>query len=239
MTETLQWLDPSSLAFPPLNSALSEPNGLLALGGDLSTERLVSAYSHGIFPWYNQGEPVLWWSPDPRAIIPTTALRINRSLRKFLKQCPYRVTINHAFEEVITYCADAPFRKEGTWILDEMQQAYTQLHQQGMAHSVEVWDNSNNLVGGLYGVAIGGFFSGESMFYLQSNASKVALVALAQLLNSQAITFIDCQIVNPFLADMGCIELSRNEFIKLQSIEKQKTMPNDFWLPRQLSLAIL
>lgn len=238
MTETLQWLDTESLAFPPLNSALKEPNGLLALGGDLSVERLVSAYSNGIFPWYNQGEPVLWWSPNPRAIIPTDQLRINRTLRKFLKSCPYHVTLNHAFEEVIEYCADAPFRREGTWIIDEMIDAYKELHKQGYAHSVEVWQE-NTLVGGLYGIAVGGFFSGESMFYSQKNASKVALVALANLLQTQGIKFIDCQIANPFLVDMGCIEVSRQAFIDQQSLLVNKQLPEQFWLPRTLDLAIL
>lgn len=238
MTETLQWLDTESLDFPPLNCALQEPNGLLALGGDLSAERLISAYRQGIFPWYNQGEPVLWWSPNPRAIIPLEQLRVNRTLRKFLKQCPYSITLNTAFEEVIEYCADAPFRKEGTWIIDEMIDAYNALHQKGYAHSIEVW-NEGKLVGGLYGIAINGYFSGESMFYSQSNASKVALVALANLLKTQNISFIDCQIANPFLEDMGCINLPRDAFIKQQMKEVAKQLPDRFWLPRPLELAIL
>lgn len=238
MTETLQWLDAESLTFPPLSSALKEPNGLLALGGDLCVERLLAAYKQGIFPWYNQGEPVLWWSPEPRAVIPTNQLRINRTLRKFLKNCPYQITLNHAFEEVIEQCADAPFRKEGTWIIDEMIDAYTELHRQGHAHAIEVWQDTQ-LVGGLYGVAIGAFFSGESMFYCQSNASKVALVALAQLLSDQGIEFIDCQLANPFLEDMGCVEISRTDFINQQSSLVASQLPAQFWLPRQLELTIL
>ncbi|GLX85407.1 leucyl/phenylalanyl-tRNA--protein transferase [Thalassotalea loyana] len=237
MSQTLYFLNESSLAFPDLSFALSEPNGLLALGGNLTPERLVEAYANGIFPWYSDDEPIMWWSPDPRAIIPTDEIYINKTLRKFLKKSSYTVTVNKAFNDVIAYCADAPFRTEETWIVDDMMTAYRQLHQLGHAHSIEVWQD-DKLVGGLYGVAINGFFSGESMFYNASNASKVALISLAQLLKEQGITFIDCQINNPFLESMGAIEISRDEFVRLKQKAINTMVPDNVWLPRQLYLPL-
>lgn len=230
---TLQWLMPNSFDFPPLNSALTEPNGLLAIGGDLSSERLIQAYQHGIFPWFNEGEEILWWSPTPRAIINVNSLRINKTLKKFLKKELYTVSINTCFDRVMDYCANALFRKEGTWIVDEMKHAYKQLHRQGFAHSIEVWDKER-LVGGLYGIAINGFFSGESMFYLKTNASKVALVNLAQLLKSENIDFIDCQITNDFLVDMGSFEISREDFVQQKNIAQNIKLSSKFWQPRTL-----
>ncbi|REL26826.1 leucyl/phenylalanyl-tRNA--protein transferase [Thalassotalea euphylliae] len=234
MSQTISFIHPSSLAFPPLESALTEPNGLLAVGGDLTPQRLVQAYSEGIFPWFSDGEPIMWWSPDPRAIIPTSDIRINRSLRKFLNKTPYQVSINRAFDQVIELCADAPFRHDETWIVPEMMSAYRQLHLLGHAHSVEVWDQEK-LVGGLYGVAINGFFSGESMFYKAPNASKIALVTLAKQLEAQGITFIDCQITNPFLEDMGCVEVSRSKFIKQKQAMQSVSLTCGFWTPRIVS----
>jgi len=228
MSQTLELLSNESLTFPPLSHALTDPNGLLAFGGDLSVERLCSAYKHGVFPWYSDAEPIMWWSPNPRAIITTSSLKVNRTLRKVLKQKNFSVSINKAFDEVIHLCADAPFRKEDTWIVNEMIDAYKQLHLQGYAHSVEVWQN-NELVGGLYGVAINGYFSGESMFYEVSNASKIALVSLANYLETANINMIDCQLLNPFLEDMGCFELSRNEFIQRQKQHLSINVPQDFW----------
>jgi len=242
MSQVLYQLNDEDLTFPPLSHALTEPNGLLALGGDLSAQRLINAYGNGIFPWFSENDPLMWWSPDPRAIIKIKDLRINRTLRKSLNKAPYFVTLNQDFEQVINYCADAPFRDEETWILDDMQLAYSQLHQLGVAHSIEVWQQDDStldqkqLVGGLYGVAINGFFSGESMFYTRSNASKFALVALAKLLSDIGIEFIDCQLLNPFLQDMGAIEISRDEFIKQQVNAITKEVPSNFWQPRQLPL---
>ncbi|WP_441003336.1 leucyl/phenylalanyl-tRNA--protein transferase [Pseudocolwellia agarivorans] len=233
MNQTLELLSNESLVFPPLENALTEPNGLLAVGGDLSVERLCSAYHHGAFPWYSDEDPIMWWSPDPRAIITTSSIKINRTLRKVLKQKNFTVSINKAFDDVISLCADAPFRKEDTWIVSDMIKAYKQLHQQGHAHSIEVWQN-DELVGGLYGVAVSGYFSGESMFYKVSNASKIALVALAQYLESVNITMIDCQMLNPFLEDMGCTEVSRDYFIALQKKHLSMTIPKDFWLPKEI-----
>lgn len=235
MSQTLHFLNDSSLAFPDLSHALSEPNGLLALGGDLSVPRLKSAYQHGIFPWYSDSEPIMWWSPDPRAIIPTNDVRITKTLRKFLRKSPYTVTVNQAFTDVINLCADAPFRQEDTWIVNDMIQAYIALNKSGIAHSIEVWQD-NLLVGGLYGVAINGFFSGESMFYRASNASKLALIALAELLKESGIKFIDCQITNSFLEDMGAIEISRAEFLTSKDNALKIQLPDNFWRPRQLYL---
>ncbi|TLU66275.1 leucyl/phenylalanyl-tRNA--protein transferase [Thalassotalea litorea] len=235
MQQILHRLSSQDLSFPPINQALTEPSGLLAVGGDLSPQRIVNAYSQGIFPWFSEGDPILWWSPDPRAILPLKELRINRSLRKFLKKSPYQVTLNQAFDEVIEYCSDAPFRNEETWIVPSMMWAYQQLHRQGIAHSVEVWHDSQ-LVGGLYGIAIGGFFSGESMFYTAENASKVALIALQRHLMKQNIGFIDCQIQNPFLQSMGSREILREDFSKLLKHAIQCDISDDCWLPKTLKL---
>ncbi|WP_057831247.1 leucyl/phenylalanyl-tRNA--protein transferase [Colwellia sp. TT2012] len=240
MSQLLYQLDDASLAFPPLNSALTEPNGLLAVGGDLSSARLLSAYSQGIFPWYSEDDPLMWWSPNPRAIIDISQLRINRTLAKAIRKAPYTITLNQDFTQVIQLCADAPFRQDETWILDDMQAAYIGLHQQGHAHSIEIWqtdeNNNNELVGGLYGVAINGFFSGESMFYKRSNTSKFALIALGQLLQSVGINFIDCQLLNPFLADMGAKEISRVAFLQKHQQAITKQVPDDFWHARTLTI---
>jgi leucyl/phenylalanyl-tRNA--protein transferase len=240
----LSQLDNDNLTFPPLNLALTDPNGLLAIGGDLSVERLKTAYRKGIFPWYSEHDPLMWWSPNPRAIIPIDQLRVNRTLRKAINKAPYRITLNKQFAQVIDFCADAPFRQDGTWIVDDMQAAYIALHQKGYAHSIEVWqdhqpDNGqaySELVGGLYGVAINGFFSGESMFYTQANASKFALVALARILKSINVQFIDCQLLNPFLEDMGAIEIGRAKFITLKESAIAISVPSDFWQPSDILL---
>jgi len=233
--QIIELLTADNLAFPPVENARQDPNGLLAFGGDLSVARLQSAYQKGIFPWYSDGDPIMWWSPDPRGIILTDQLRVNRTLRKALKQQDFTVTLNQVFDKVIHYCADAPFRKEETWIVDEMVQAYQKLHQHGVAHSIEVW-MEGELAGGLYGVAINGYFSGESMFYRKNNGSKIALVYLNELLKSQNISLIDCQMLNPFLENMGCVEIPRTQFITLQKKALSISLPTNFWLPRQLTL---
>ena len=235
---SLYQLNDNNLAFPPIELALTEPNGLLAVGGDLQPQRLINAYSQGIFPWFSENDPLLWWSPDPRAIIKLDDLRINRTLRKVLKKSPYTITLNTAFEQVIALCADAPFRDDDTWILPDMQSAYVNLHQLGFAHSIEVWQKNTmdkpELVGGLYGVAINGYFSGESMFYTSPNASKFALVALTKLLRSIDIDFIDCQLLNHFLVDMGATEISRENFVACKQTAINKEVAADFWQPREL-----
>ncbi|GHE82575.1 leucyl/phenylalanyl-tRNA--protein transferase [Thalassotalea profundi] len=235
MTQTVQWLQQESLEFPSHHSALSEPNGLLAIGGDLSLKRLIKAYSLGIFPWYNETQPILWWCPTPRAIIPTDQFIINKSTRKFLKKTAFSVSINCEFEQVINNCAAAPFRKEGTWISKEMKQAYINLHNAGYAQSIEIWSD-NTLVGGLYGIAINGYFSGESMFYIKDNASKLALFSLNQLLKSNGIKFIDCQIENPFLNSMGCIEIPRTTFISMKDNAISSEVHKHLWQPRHLNI---
>ncbi|WP_440876748.1 leucyl/phenylalanyl-tRNA--protein transferase [Thalassotalea sp. PLHSN55] len=233
MSQPLYYLDKKSLAFPSLTDALDDPNGLLAVGGDLTPERIVNAYKLGIFPWFSEGDPILWWSPNPRAIIKLDQLRVNKTLKKFLKKSPYKVSVNKAFSQVIDFCANAPFRSNETWIVPAMKFAYKTLNKQGYAHSIEVWLD-DELVGGLYGIAVNGYFSGESMFYRKSNASKVALIYLAQLLKPLGTTFIDCQITNSFLADMGCIEVEREQFVQLKAQALKNPVESSFWRARYL-----
>ena len=200
------------LAFP--DPRLASPEGLLAVGGDLSPERLLLAYSLGIFPWYNNGDPVLWWSPDPRCVIVPQAVHVSKRLSRILRQRRFVITCNHAFDEVIAACAALRENERGgTWLVAEMQQAYRAMHRLGYAHSVEVW-SGEQLVGGLYGVAIGRFFFGESMFHLVSDASKVALVLLCRHLAEKNLELFDCQVPNPHLFRMGATQLPREVFLE-------------------------
>ncbi|MDQ3185214.1 MAG: leucyl/phenylalanyl-tRNA--protein transferase [Pseudomonadota bacterium] len=205
----IPWLTPES-PFPPLNSALTKPNGLLAVGGDLSPQRLIEAYRHGIFPWFNEGEPILWWSPDPRMVLFPDELRISRSLRKTLKKKGYEIRVDSAFRQVMQACAELR-RESGTWIHAGMISAYTMLHEMGLAHSVEVWIDGE-LMGGLYGVAQGRMFFGESMFSRVSDASKIAFVHLVKHLERRGFRMIDCQMKTAHLASLGGREIPRNEF---------------------------
>ena len=198
--------------FPDPRSALTAPNGLLAFGGDLSPARLLAAYRHGIFPWFSAGEPILWWSPDPRCVLRTETLRIHRSLRRQLRGRHWRVSVDHAFEPVIHACAAPRGGDSGSWIVPAMIDAYVQLHRLGHAHSVEVWDDAR-LVGGIYGVAVGRLFCGESMFSAESGGSKVALIALARLLHGWDFPLIDAQVSNPHLLGLGALELPRAAFL--------------------------
>lgn len=205
--------------FPSVNTALQEPNGLLAFGGTLDVNRLFNAYSNGIFPWFGEDEPILWWSPDPRAIIPLEAFSASRSLRKLAAKQRYRITLNHDFPLVIQACASIPRKHPGsedvsadTWITDDMQHAYTNLYHAGLAHSVEVWEDTT-LVGGLYGVAIGEVFCGESMFHRQSNTSKLAMLALVNHMRAHQLAFIDCQLPTDHLASLGAMTLPRSDFV--------------------------
>jgi leucyl/phenylalanyl-tRNA--protein transferase len=208
--------------FPDPRLAESEPNGLLAIGGDLSVTRLSNAYRSGIFPWFSAGEPILWWSPDPRLLLIPEKIHISRSLRKTLRRSDYRITFDEAFNAVIGNCAATPrHHQPGTWIIDEMIDAYVQLHHHGYAHSVEVW-HGTKLVGGLYGVAIGSAFYGESMFSLMSNASKIALVALARKLQHDGFHFIDCQMETPHLLSLGAETVPREEFLKMNAVASQR-----------------
>lgn len=201
----------SELVFPPPEFAA--PEGLLAVGGDLSTSRLLLAYSMGIFPWFSAHEPILWWSPDPRCVLDPAQLHVSRSLAKALRQGRFRITFNQAFADVVAACADSRRKQgEGTWITPEMREAYSALHRLGFAHSVECWQE-DALVGGLYGVCLGRSFGGESMFHRATDASKVALVALAQRLREKGWTLIDCQVNNPHLTSLGAREIPRREFL--------------------------
>jgi leucyl/phenylalanyl-tRNA---protein transferase len=199
--------------FPDPRTALVEPNGLLAFGGDLSPARLKVAYAHGIFPWFNEGEPILWWSPDPRCIFRTDYLRPNRSLRRALAGTAWQVSVNRAFREVMEACAAPRPGQAGTWIGSGMIDAYCALHDIGCAHSVEVWDDQR-LVGGIYGVAIGQLFCGESMFSACSGGSKLALCALAALLRQWRFPLIDAQVSNPHLLSLGAVEIPRSAFLQ-------------------------
>lgn len=194
-------------AFPDVCVALEEPNGLLALGGDLRPERLLYAYAHGIFPWYSDGQPILWWSPDPRMVLEPARLHLSRSLSRRLRRGGYRVTWNSCFRRVVQACAAPRARQSGTWILPEMLQAYTRLHRLGHAHSIECWKDGE-LAGGLYGVAIGRVFFGESMFSALPDASKVALVHLC----AAGYALIDCQLPSDHLARLGARTMSRCSF---------------------------
>ncbi|SDK42709.1 leucyl/phenylalanyl-tRNA--protein transferase [Methylophilus rhizosphaerae] len=199
--------------FPPLQQALTDPNGLIAIGGDLSAQRLLAAYERGIFPWFSPGEPILWWSPDPRMVLFPAQVHISRSLRKVMQQHLFEIRINTAFEQVIAACAaTARPGQDGTWISPEMIKAYSQLHHSGYAHSVEAWQG-NILVGGCYGIRIGRMFYGESMFHHVSNASKVAFAHMVQWLNTQQVGMIDCQMRTPLLESFGACEIPRDRFI--------------------------
>ncbi len=221
-----QLIDDVSL-FPP--HELAEPGGLLAYGGDLSITRLLSAYQQGIFPWYEDGSPILWWSPDPRLILEPGRLKISRSLRKTLRKKNFEIRSDTSFEEVINACATVRLKNgEGTWITKEMEHAYNQLHELGYAHSVEVWEN-DQLVGGLYGVYIGRCFFGESMFMKTKDASKVALVALVAQAREWEIHFIDCQVTTNHLISLGAQEVSRREFLRRLRLGMRYNNPLDNW----------
>lgn len=206
----IPWLTSES-RFPTPNTALREPNGLLAAGGDLSPRRLIEAYRSGIFPWFNSGEPVLWWSPDPRMVLFPGQVKISRSLRRVLKKGRYEIRVDSAFNEVMKACAAPRPQQSGTWIHGEMVSAYSTLHEMGMAHSVETWIEGE-LAGGLYGVAQGRAFFGESMFSRVPNASKIALVHLARQLQRWGFGMIDCQMKTAHLASLGATEIAREEF---------------------------
>ncbi|MCQ4310946.1 leucyl/phenylalanyl-tRNA--protein transferase [Pseudomonas stutzeri] len=207
----LTWLQRDDLSFPPLEKAMREPNGLLAAGGDLSPERLIAAYRHGCFPWYQDGQPLLWWSPDPRTVLYPDELHVSRSLGKKLRQGTFNVTFDRAFRDVVQACAGPRSYTDGTWITTPMQDAYTKLHQLGVAHSIEVWQDQR-LVGGLYGLAIGQLFFGESMFSRTTDASKVGFVTLVEHLRDWGFKLIDCQMPTQHLASFGARGISRKTF---------------------------
>lgn len=204
-------------SFPPVEEALTEPNGLLAIGGDLTTNRLLDAYTHGIFPWFSAGEPIVWWSPDPRMVLYPDELKISRSMSRRLNRKDYEVRFNTSFRQVMQACAETRRPgQDGTWITDEMIDAYCALHVSGHAMSAETWIG-NRLAGGLYGVRIGKMFYGESMFHHVTDASKIAFVHLVQELKRQNFGLLDCQMKTSHLASLGAREISRKEFCQLMS----------------------
>jgi leucyl/phenylalanyl-tRNA--protein transferase len=223
------WLDPDNTDFPPASSALSDPNGLLGAGGDLSSQRLISAYRQGVFPWYEDNQPILWWSPDPRCVIFPEQLHISKSLKKVLRKKKYEVVFDQDFSAVIDACSAARKFSDGTWITQDMKNAYITLSRQGIAHSVEV-RREGRLIGGLYGLAMGRFFFGESMFSHETNASKIAFVHLVEQLRSWGYYLIDCQVYSEHLTTLGACEISRNEYLDCldQWVEEKLDHPWQF-----------
>ncbi|MBK5011714.1 leucyl/phenylalanyl-tRNA--protein transferase [Pseudomonas sp. S60] len=219
----LTWLTRDALTFPPLEKALQEPNGLLAAGGDLSPERLVQAYRHGCFPWYQDGQPIMWWSPDPRTVLLPGQLHVSRSLAKLMRQGRYQVSFDTDFASVIAACAAPRSYADGTWITDNMCAAYCELHRRGIAHSVEVRQDGE-LVGGLYGLAMGQLFFGESMFSHADNASKVGFVTLVNHLREAGFVLVDCQMPTNHLHSLGAHAISRAEFARY--LDRHLDQPN-------------
>jgi leucyl/phenylalanyl-tRNA--protein transferase len=215
--------------FPPSGEALDFPNGLLAAGGDLSPARLLAAYRRGIFPWYEEPQPILWWTPNPRSVLFPDELHISRSLRKELRRDVFALAVDTAFPRVIAACAGSRRGAEATWIGQDMLAAYIDLHRQGYAHSIEVLDPAGELVGGLYGVALGGVFFGESMFSHCTNASKVALVGLVDIMQRGGFGLIDCQVGNPHLTSLGARDLDRLDFEALLAQNTGIETPPGIW----------
>jgi len=214
--------------FPTVKQALKEPNGLLAVGGDLSKNRLVEAYSKGIFPWYSEPDPILWWSPDPRAVLYLADLKVSRSLKKSIRNRDYEIWINKGFSDVVQACSESRKHESGTWITREMHTAYCELHEDNKAHCISVFHQSE-LVGGLYGVSLGKFFFGESMFSKQRDASKVALVHLTEYLQLNDFIMIDCQVPNPHLESLGSVTIKRSKFINLLNQHVLWQQPEKLW----------
>jgi leucyl/phenylalanyl-tRNA--protein transferase len=225
----IPWLEPND-PFPPLAQALDDPNGLLAAGGSLAPERLIDAYRRGIFPWSSEGQPLLWWSPDPRMVLWLDDFRTSRSLRRRLRDPGLEVRVDTAFDDVIDACADPRAGQSGTWITPGIQRAYRRLFALGYGHSVETWRN-NTLVGGLYGIALGRVFFGESMFARETDASKVALSSLVEILRCQRVPLVDCQQETAHLASMGARPLARTQFAALLGELIDSNAPPLGWAP--------
>ena len=224
----ISWL-PAEHRFPPVSTALTEPNGLLAAGGDLSPQRLIAAYRQGIFPWYSPGDPILWWSPDPRMVLYPDDMHISRSLAKTLRNAPYAVRMDTAFADVVEACANTPRKGQpGTWINQQMAAAYGTLHRLGYAHSIETWIGGR-LVGGLYGIALGRAFYGESMFSLLPNASKIALAHLCAYLKRREFGIIDCQMETSHLTSLGARPIPRRDFVAALDMLTLADEPPGLW----------
>lgn len=215
----ITWLNPNEpeTPFPDVNQALADPEGLLAAGGDLCETRLLNAYRNGIFPWYEYGQPILWWSPNPRGVLFTKNFKISTSLRKTLRKHNWTVTFDGDFKKTIMACATPRSYARGTWITNKMADAYYHLHLAGHAHSIELWDPQERLVGGIYGVLIGKMFYGESMFSFETNASKVALAYLTMHMHHWGLPLLDCQLPSAHLSSLGAESLNRTEYIKLMT----------------------
>jgi leucyl/phenylalanyl-tRNA---protein transferase len=226
----IPWLRPGdpATAFPPVDAALTDPDGLLCAGGDLSAERLLAAYRRGIFPWFSEGQPILWWSPDPRTVLYPSEFKVSRSLGKTLRNRGFVVTLDQEFATVMERCADPALRPEGTWISPQMRTAYERLHELGHAHSLETWDGER-LVGGLYGVALGRAFFGESMFSVERDASKVALHALARLMLERGGRLIDCQVASAHLDSLGARSIPRRQFVRELAEAIPDLRPDPCW----------
>jgi len=224
---SLPWLDQKQLWFPDPNQALDDPDGLLAIGGDLSTERLILAYRSGIFPWFSDDQPILWWSPDPRCVLFPSEIHVARSLRRTLNSHCFTVTADQAFARVIRLCAQT--RAEGTWITADMTASYSRLHRQGIAHSIEAWNTCGELVGGMYGVGLGRCFFGESMFSLETNASRVLMVHLARQLEAWDYTLMDCQVESGHLLRMGARAIPRRRFLSILREAVNARPGHDHW----------
>ena len=224
------WLtaDDPPAAFPPVEDALREPDGLLAAGGDLTAERLLAAYRMGIFPWYDEGQPLLWWSPDPRCVFLKGDFRLSRRLHKVLKRSSVELRFNTAFADVIRACAGPRQHEQGTWITNDMILAYERLHDDGWAHSIEVW-RDDRMIGGLYGLIIGRTLFGESMFSEESNASKIALLALNRMLHAGTLGMIDCQVQSSHLLSLGASVIPRSRFTKLLDSLCEPAKPFKSW----------
>ncbi|MCE9678333.1 leucyl/phenylalanyl-tRNA--protein transferase [Shewanella sp. AS1] len=232
---SLSFLNHELAQFPSPEFALTDPNGLLAIGGDLHPKRLLSAYYNGIFPWFNENDPILWWSPDPRAVFVPGSMQVSRSLKRHIKRHGWRFSVDQAFDRVIENCAKTRIGKEGTWITPDIQLAYKKLHRQHKAHSIEVWEG-DELIGGLYGIAIGQVFCGESMFHLKSNASKAAMLMLHQHLLAHKFRLIDAQVMNPHLESLGAKALKRSDFINLLKRFRDIEVASDAWHAKEVYL---
>ncbi len=222
-------INPDILDFPDTRQALTEPNGLLAIGGDLSLPRLLCAYERGIFPWYQVPQPILWWSPDPRMVLFADELKVSRSLRRTLCRSEFRITADRDFQGVVAGCAAPRRGSGGSWISGAMATAYGNLHRAGYAHSVEVWDREGSLVGGLYGVALGQVFFGESMFSKQANASKMALMATLRILQQRRYAVMDCQLESAHLVSLGARAIPRLDFERYLAQTVGRKGPTPEW----------
>ncbi len=227
----LPWLNPDdeSAAFPPAKLALKDPEGLVAAGGDLSPKRVLRAYHEGIFPWYEEDQPILWWSPDPRGIIYPKKFIAHKRLLRTLKKKAWRITYDQSFVDVMKACAEPRSNSRGTWITPEMLRAYSLLHQLGYAHSIEVWNDNNYLVGGIYGVAIGSIFFGESMFSRETDTSKVALLYLCAYLDTWGYKMIDTQLTSNHLTSLGGINIPREEYLHILPKLTQQSVNTNAW----------